>query len=108
MIETALDEVKGAEKEADRLVEEEKRKVVKFIAEVRNKAAQYVKESEEDLAKKKAQLMEHQKVKILAARERVLADGLDRLKLLRRSAEKREAEAVDVVLEAFEKEIMKL
>ena len=108
MIETALDEVKGAEKEADRLVEDTKHRGAKLIAEVRKKADEYVKNSEEELAKKKAQLMEHQKVKVLAAREKVLAEGLDRLKSLRKSAEKRAAEAVDVVLEAFEKEIMKL
>ncbi len=107
MIEAVLEEVKEAEKEADRLVEAEKQKSVKLLAAVRNKAAQYVKDSEDLLAKKKAQTVERQKEKILAAREKALADGMDRLKSLRKSADKKTAEAVDFVLEAFEKELAK-
>ena len=107
MLEAALEEVKEAEKEADRLLEAEKQKSIKVIAEARNKAAQYVKDSEDALAKKKAQLIERQKEKLLAAREKVLSEGLDRLKSLRRSAEKKAVVAVDFVLEAFEKELAK-
>ena len=107
MIETALNEVKGAEKEAERLVEDEKQKAAKLVAEVRNKSSQYVKNSGDELARKKAQLIERQKEKIMAAREKALADGMDKLKLLKRSAEKKTAEAAEMVVEAFEKEVMK-
>ena len=107
MIETALNEVKGAEKEAERLVEDEKQKSAKLMAEVRNKSSQYVKNSSDELARKKAQLIERQKEKIMAAREKALADGMDKLKLLKRSAEKKTAEAAEMVVEAFEKEVMK-
>ena len=105
MIEAALDEVREAEREADRLLEAEKQKSAKLVADARNKAVQHVKDSEGSLANKNAQVIERQKEKIVATREKVLADGLDRLKLLRKSADKRTAEAVDFVLEAFEKEL---
>ena len=105
MIEAALDEVREAEREADRLLEAEKQKSAKLVADARNKAAQHVKDSEGSLDNKNAQVIERQKEKIVATREKVLADGLDRLKLLRKSADKRTAEAVDFVLEAFEKEL---
>ena len=107
MIETALNEVKGAEKEAERLVEDEKQKAAKLIAEAKNKSLQYVKNSGDELARKKTQLIERQKEKILAATEKVLADGIEKLKLLKKSAEKKTAEAAEMVVEAFEKEIMK-
>ena len=107
MIEAALDEVREAEREADRLLEAEKQKSAKLVADARNKAAQHVKDSEGSLDNKNAQVIERQKEKIVATREKVLADGLDRLKSLRKSADKRTAEAVDFVLEAFEKELAK-
>lgn len=107
MIETALDELKGAEKEADRLLEAEKQQVTKLMAEVRNKAAQYVKDSEDATAKKKVQLLEKQKEKIHAASEKVLYEGRDKLKSLRKSAEKKVDDAVRVALEAFEQEVMR-
>ena len=107
MIEAALEEIREAEKEADRLLEAEKHKSTKLVAEARNKAAQHVKDSEDSLTERKAQMVEQQKEKIMAACEKVLADGLDRLKSLRMSADKKTSEAVDFVLEAFEKELAK-
>ena len=107
MIETALNEVKGAEKEAERLVEDEKQKAAKLMAEARNKSLHYVKSSDDDLSRKNAQLMERQKEKIQAAAEKVLADGLEKLKILKKSAEKKTAEAAEMVVEAFEKDVMK-
>ncbi len=107
MIEAVLEEVREAEKEADRLLESEKQKSARLVADARNKAAQHVKDSEDSLASKKAQMIERQKEKILAAREKVLADGLDKIKALKKSAEKKTAEAVVFVLEAFDRELAK-
>lgn len=103
----ALEEIKQAENDAERLVEGSVRRKESIIAEGRVKAAQFLKEKEEGLAKEKAEALERQKEKALAAREKVLAEGRDRLKSLRKSAEKRIGDAVELVMDAFENEIVK-
>ncbi|MBI2550536.1 hypothetical protein HYV83_05155 [Candidatus Woesearchaeota archaeon] len=104
---TALEEIKQAENDAERLVEDSGKRKESIIAEGRVKAAQFLKEKEEGLAREKAEALEHQKEKALAAREKVLAEGRDKLKSLRKSAEKQADGAVELVMDAFEKEIVK-
>ena len=107
-METALDEIKDAEKEADRIVEEAEKQKQKIISDSRMQAAQFLKGREAELADGKAESIERHKEKILAAREKMLGEGSSGLKLLRKSAEKRAEEAVALVLEAFEKEILQM
>lgn len=102
---TALEEVKDAEKESERIVEEAHRQRVTIIADARTKATQFLKEKEEELARDKAQTMERQKARIMAAKEKVLAEGLEKLKSLRKSAEKRTDAALECTMESFEKTI---
>ncbi|MBI3036214.1 hypothetical protein HYY73_00435 [Candidatus Woesearchaeota archaeon] len=104
---TALEEVKQAENDAERLVEDSAKRKESIIAEGRVKAARFLKEKEEGLAGEKADALERQKEKALAAREKVLAEGMEKLKSLRRSAEKQTDDAVELVMDAFEKEIAK-
>ncbi len=105
MAETVLEEIKLAEKEAERLVGEAGGRRAKIIADARNKAAQFLKEKEDELSRKKAQAAERLKEKLLAARQKLLEEGSDKLKSLRKSAEKRAGDAVELVLDAFEKKI---
>ena len=107
-METALDEIKDAEKEADRIIEDAEKKKQKIISDARLSAAQFLKDREAELAGKKAQAIGRQKEKLLAAREKILGEGVDELKSLRKNAEKRADEAIALVLEAFEKEIMQM
>lgn len=108
MAETALDEIRQAEKEVDRLNEEAARRKEVIISEARARAAKFLKESKEELAKNKAESMESLKGKLLAARGKVLSEGADRIKALRKAGEKKTDEAAELVLEAFENEISKL
>ena len=107
-METALDEIKDAEKEADRIVEEAEKQKQKIISDSRMRAAQFLKDREAELAEKKAQMIERQKEKISAAREKMLSEGMSELKSIRKNAEKRANDAIDLVLEAFEKEILQM
>lgn len=102
---TALEEVKDAEKESEKIVEEVHRQMAAIIADARTKAAQFLKEKEEELARGKAQAMERQKARIMATREKVLAEGLEKLKSLRKAAERRTGAALECVMESFEKTI---
>ena len=104
----ALEEVRAAEREAERIIEDASRKKEAIIGEARAKAAQFLKGKEEGLAKGKAEAMERLKEKLLASRSKVLGEGSDKLKSLRKSAERKVDEAAELVLEAFENEIMKL
>lgn len=108
MTDTALDEVRHAEKEADNLIGNAASKRNAIISEARVKAAQFLKDKEEDLAKMKAEATESLKGRLLAAREKMLGEGTDKIKALRKSAEKKTGEAAELVLEAFENEISKL
>lgn len=108
MVSNALDEVRAAEKEADRIIEDSNRKKEAIISEARVKAAQFLKEKEDELAKRKAESMERLKEKLLASRNKVLGEGSDRLKALKKSAERKVDEAVELVVEAFDNEISKL
>ncbi|MBI2141376.1 hypothetical protein HYU16_03035 [Candidatus Woesearchaeota archaeon] len=108
VMETVLDEIKGAEKEADRLVEEAERQKQKIMADSRLRAAQFLKDREAELAEGKVQAVERQKEKIAAGREKILGEGVSELKSIRRNAEKRANDAIDLVLEAFEKEILQM
>lgn len=108
MVGNALEEVRAAEREADRIIEDASRKKEAIISEARAKAARFLKEKEDELAKRKAELMERQKEKLLASRSKVLGEGSDRLKSLRKSAERKEGDSAELVLEAFENEISKL
>lgn len=107
-METALDEIKDAEKEADNLLEEAEKQKQKIISGARLAAAQFLKDREAGLSEKKAQMIERQKEKIAAAREKILGEGMGELKSLRKNAGKRANDAIDLVLEAFEKEIMQI
>ena len=108
MLQTVLEEVRQAESEAEKLIVEAGRKKETIIAEARARAAQFLKEKEEELAKKKANVIGLEKEDILAARQKVLGQGGDRLKSLRKSAEKKLEDAVELALEAFDKEISQL
>ncbi len=108
MVGNALEEVRAAEKDADRIIEDSNRKKEVVISEARAKAARFLKEREDELAKKKAEAVERLKEKLLASRSKVLGEGSDKLKSLRKSAERKVDEAVELVLEAFENEISKL
>ena len=108
MAETALDEIRQAEKEADNLIGDAARKKDAIIGEARARAAQFLKDRGEELAKKKAESIERLKEKLLASRSRVLGEGSDKLKSLRKSAEMKTDEASELVLEAFKNEISKL
>ena len=104
---TALEEIKQAENDAERLVEDSGKRKESIIADGRVKAAQFLKEKEEGLAREKADTLERQKEKALAAKEKLLGEGRDKLKSLRKSAEKRIDDAVELVMDAFESEIVK-
>ncbi len=104
---TALEEIKQAENDAERLVEGSVKRKESIIAEGRVKAAQFLKEKEEGLTKEKVEALERQKEKALAAKEKLLGEGMDKLKSLKKSAEKRMDDAVELVMDAFENEILK-
>ncbi len=108
MAETALEEIRQAEKEADKLTEDAARKRDAIISEARARAAKFLKEREEELAKNKAAAIQRLKEKLLATRENILGEGTDKIKALRKSAEKKTEDAAGFVLEAFENEISKL
>lgn len=108
MAETALDEVRKAEKEADNMIADAGRKRDAILSEARAKAAQFLKTREEELAKMKAEAVESLKAKLLAAKGKMLGEGSDKIKAFRKSAEKKTGEAVQLVLEAFGDEISKL
>ena len=103
-----LGEIKDAEKEADRIVEEAEKQKQKIISDSRMRAAQFLKDMEAELAEGKAQAIERQKEKIAAGREKILGEGMNELKSLRKNAEKRVNDAIDLALEAFEKEILQM
>ncbi len=107
-METALGEIKDAEKEADRIVEEAGKQRQKIISDSRMRAAQFLKDREAELAEGKTEAMERQKEKILVAREKILGEGLNELKSIRKNAEKRVNDTINLVLEAFEKEILQM
>ncbi|MBI2175847.1 hypothetical protein HYU40_00670 [Candidatus Woesearchaeota archaeon] len=102
---TALEEIRQAEKEADRIIEDAGRRKEAVISEARAKAAQFLKDKEKELAKGKASSMENLKEKLLAARSKVLSEGSEKVKVLRKSGEKKVSEAAELALEAFENEI---
>ncbi|MBI2143239.1 hypothetical protein HYU20_02755 [Candidatus Woesearchaeota archaeon] len=108
MVGNALEEVRAAEKEADRIIEDSNRKKEAIISEARAKVARFLKEKEDDFAKRKAESMERLKEKLVTSRSKVLGEGSDKLKSLRKSAEREVDEAVELVVEAFESEISKL
>ena len=107
-MDTALDEIKVAEKKADMLLEEAEKQKQKIMSDARLRAAQFLKDSEAELAEKKAQTIERRRGKLLAAREKILGEGVNELKSLRKNSEKRADEAIDLVLEMFEKEITQM
>ncbi|MEK6853784.1 MAG: hypothetical protein AABX60_00485, partial [Nanoarchaeota archaeon] len=108
LMDTALDEIKVAEKKADMLLEEAEKQKQKIMSDARLRAAQFLKDSEAELAEKKAQTIERRRGKLLAAREKILGEGVNELKSLRKNSEKRADEAIDLVLEMFEKEITQM
>lgn len=108
MVGNALEEVRQAEKEADRIIEDASRKKEAIIGEARAKAARFLKDGGEELAERKAESIERLKEKLLASRSKILGEGSDKLKSLRKSAEMKTDEAAELVLEAFENEISKL
>ena len=108
MAETALEEIRQAEREADKLIQDAARRKDAIISEARAKAARFLKDREEELAKNKAESLEGLKEKLLATRSKVLAEGADSIKALRKSGEKKTEDAAELVLEAYESEISKL
>ena len=108
MAETALEEIRQAEKEANKLIQDAARRKDAMISEARAEAAQFVKDREEELAKNKAESLQDLKEKLLATRVKVLSEGAESIKALRKSGEKKTSEAAELVLEALENEISKL
>lgn len=108
MAETALDEIRQAEKEADRLIGDAAGRKDAIIGESRAKAARFLKDREEEFAKDKANSMERLKEKLLASRSKVLSEGSERVKALRKSGERKVGEAAELVLAAFDNEISQL
>ncbi|MBI2145235.1 hypothetical protein HYU18_02825 [Candidatus Woesearchaeota archaeon] len=106
MIGSALDEVREAERDAERLVEEAKLKALSIVSEARAKASQLLKDREAELSRNGEQLSEKQGERLRALREKILAEGSSELKSLRRAAEKKSDAAVGLVLDAVEKEIV--
>lgn len=108
MAETALEEIRQAEKEADRIIGDAARRKDAIISESRAKAARFLKDREEELAGDKANSMERLKGKLLESRSKVLSEGSERVKVLRKAGERKISEAAELVLEAFESEISRL
>ena len=108
MAETALEEIRQAEREAGKLIQDAGRRKDAIISEARTKATQFLKDREEELAKNKAESIESLKVKLLATRGKMLSEGADSIKALKKSGEKKTSEAAEFVLEALESEISKL
>lgn len=108
MAETALEEIRQAEKEADRIIEDAAHRKGAIISEARAKAARFLKDREEELAKGKAKSMEQLKEKLLAARSKVLSEGSERVKALRKSGERKISEAAELAIAAFENEASRL
>jgi len=103
-----LEDIRLAEKEAERIVTEANSKKPKIISDARARAAQFLKEKEVELAGQKAIAAEKQKEKITAARGKLLGESSEKLKSLRKSSEKRTDDAVNLVLDALEAEIFSL
>jgi V/A-type H+/Na+-transporting ATPase subunit G/H len=105
MAESALEEIKIAENDAEKLTIEANEKKNRIISDARAKAAQFLKERADELANKKAQSIERQKEKALAARQKVLDEGEEKLRTLQKSADKKMEDATALILESFDKEI---
>jgi vacuolar-type H+-ATPase subunit H len=101
----ALEEIKVAEKESERMIEEGGRKKAAIIADAKAKAAQILKEKTGEISADRARSIEKQNERALAAKQKVLDEGETELKAVRKSAEKNVADAVSLVLDAFDKEI---
>ena len=101
----ALDEVRKAESEAERLVADAKKKAAAIVLDARGKASQFLKDREHELAVRKAQLEAKRSERMLAIREKAMAGGSLELKSLRKSAERKVDDAVGIVLDGFEREI---
>ncbi|MBI2581215.1 hypothetical protein HYV85_05435 [Candidatus Woesearchaeota archaeon] len=108
VMDAVLGEIKDAEKEADGIVEEAEKQKQKIISDSRMNAAQFLKAREAELAEGKAQAIERQKEKIAAGRGKILGEGMSELRSMRKNAEKRANVAINLVLEAFEKEILQM
>lgn len=107
MLGAVLEDVRKAESDADRILDEARLKSAAIVAEAREKAAQSLKENQEELASKLAQFAERRKEKMLALREKARSEGADELRSLRKAGEKKLDDAVALVLEAFESEILR-
>ena len=106
-METALAEIRQAEKDAERMIDEANQKKVAILAQARARVAELAKESEAERVKKRAQLQEKQQEKVAASREKLLAEGAENLKAIQRAGEKKIGDAVALVLDAVEKELLK-
>lgn len=104
MIGSALEDVRKAEAEADRIVEDARKKAAAIVSGAKEKAAHLLRQRKEETGQKKAQLEARRKEKADAAREKVLAEGSAEIKSLRKLSEKKTDDAVELVLEAFERE----
>ncbi|MBI2143615.1 hypothetical protein HYU17_00495 [Candidatus Woesearchaeota archaeon] len=102
---TVLEEVKAAEGEADKIVEQARQQSQGIISEARSNSARLLKEKEDELSIRKAHSLEKQKERVLAARQKLLAEGSEKLESLEKSAGRNAADAVALVMEAFEREI---
>lgn len=105
MTESTLDEIKQAENDADRIVEDARKKSAAIVAGAKEKAAEILRQGSEEAARVSGQLAGKRQEKLQAVREKVLGEGAAEIKSLRKSGEKRVEEAVGLVLEAFEMEI---
>ena len=107
MAETALEEVRQAEKEASKLIEDAASRKEAIVSEAKAKAARFLNDRKEELAKDKAESVQDLKEKLLATRSKMLSEGAAGIKALRKYGEKKTGEAAELVLEALENEISK-
>ncbi len=102
---SALEEIRQAESDADRIVENARKKAAAIVAGAREKATQVLEQGREDAARISGQISGKRQEKLQAVREKVLDDGAAGLKSVKKSGEAMLGEAVGIVLEAFEGEI---
>lgn len=100
-----LEEVKAAENAADKIVEGARQQAQVVVSDAKSNAVRLLKEKEEELALKKAQSLERHREKVLAARQKLLAEGFESLGSLKKGADRKTDDAVALVMEAFESEI---
>ncbi|HIG98271.1 TPA: hypothetical protein HA231_02525 [Candidatus Woesearchaeota archaeon] len=101
----AMEEVRKAEREAGRILEEAKKNAAAILAEARENAASLQREKEGDFSMKKAELLGRGKEKVAALKEKSLEQGRERIAAFVKASNKGQDGAVALVLEAFEREI---